>query len=189
MQIPLSLQLIYPILLIYGFITILRALMQYLDSDFHNPISQFIHRVTALPIKVLRIFVPRVQGSDSLSPIVLALLVSFAERILWMQSSGYGLDIPATSILTVAIVVERAINIMIIMILIRVVMSWVPLGMRNIERLIYTSTEPLMAFARRFIPSFGALDFTPILILLGLELISWIGVGSIQALGYRMLNL
>lgn len=189
MQIPLSLQLIYPILLIYGFITILRALMQYLDSDFHNPISQFIHRVTAIPIKFLRIFVPRVQGSDSLSPLVLALLVSFAERLLWMQSNGYGLDILATSILTIAIVIERAINIMIIVILIRVVMSWVPLGMRNIERLIYTSTEPLMAFARRFLPTFGALDFTPILILLALELISWIGVGSIEVLGYRMLSL
>ncbi|MDE0308602.1 MAG: YggT family protein [Acidiferrobacterales bacterium] len=188
MQIPLSLQLIYPILLIYGFIAILRALMQYLDSDFHNPISQFIHRVTALPIKLLRVFVPRVRGSDSLSPLVLALLVAFAERFVWMQSNGIGLDIPATSVLTIAIVLERAINVMIIVILIRVVMSWVPIGTRSIQRLIFTTTEPLMSFARRFIPPFGALDFTPILILLALEVVSWIGVGSIEVMGYRLLN-
>ena len=188
MQIPLSLQLIYPILLIYAFIAIMRALMQYLDADFHNPISQFIHRVTALPIKFLRIFVPRLQGSDALSPLVLALLVSGAERLLWIHSDGIGLDIPATSVLTIAIVLERTINIMIIAILIRVVMSWVPIGMLNIERLIYTATEPLMAIARRFLPPFGGLDFTPILILLGLKLISWIGVGSIQALGDQILR-
>ena len=187
MQIPLSLQIIYPFVQFYAFIAILRALMQYLDADFHNPVSRFIHRLTSFPIKLLRTVVPRVHGADLLSPLVLVLLICGAERAILIHLSHYEITIPAVSLLTIAIVLDRAITIMIIAILVRVVMSWIPMGLKRIERLIYTSTEPLMARARRVLPQFGGLDFSPILVLLALNVIDWVGVSNIQATGNSML--
>ena len=188
MQIPLSLQIIYPFVQFYAFIAILRALMQYLDADFHNPVSRFIHRLTSLPIKLLRTVVPRVHGADLLSPLILALLVSGIDRAILIHLSHYQLTIPSVTLLTIAIVLDRAITIMIIAILVRVVMSWIPMGLKKVQRLIYTSTEPLMARARRFLPTFGGLDFSPILVLLLLNVIDWVGVSNIEAMGNRMLT-
>ena len=187
MQTPLSLQLIVPFLQFYAFIAIMRALMQYLDADFHHPISRFVHSMTSLPIRLLRVVVPRVHGADLLSPLALALLVCGIEQGMLILASPYGLSIPAVVFLTIAIVLDRAITILLIAVLIRVIMSWVPLGLRNTERLIYSCTEPLMARARRILPQFGGLDFSPIAVLLAFEVFSWIGVGFLEAVGKNLL--
>ena len=188
MQIPVSLELLQTFLVVYAFVAILRAMMQYLDADFHNPISQFIHRITNLPIKMLRIVVPRVGGADMLSPLVLALLVCGAERAILIYSYIEQFNIFATAVLTVAIVLDRALTIMIIAILAHVVMSWIPMKFTGFQRLVFTFTRPILARAQGIIPTFGALDFSPILVLLGLEIISWIVVGPLEAFGARLLN-
>ena len=187
MEIPLQIQLIHPLLQIYAFVVILRALMQYLDADFYNPISQFIDRLTVIPIKLLRIVLPRINGADVLSPLVLVLLVCAADRAVLIAANQLGVDIVATAVLAVAIALDRAITIIIIAILVRILMSWVPIGLKNLQRLVFTATEPIMGPARRMLPTLGPLDFSPILVLLGLEIISWIGVGTIEALGNRLL--
>ncbi len=188
MQIPLSVQLLYPLIQIYTFVVILRAMMQYLDADFHNTFSQVVNRLTSLPIRILRIVTPRIQGSDMLSPLVLVMLVAGADRAVVISLSPFDMSVPALVVMTIAVVIDRAITIMIIAILIRVVLSWVRLGFNNFERLVATFTEPVMRPARRLLPSFGGLDFTPILVLLGLELTSWIAVGFLDAAGLQMLR-
>ena len=57
-------------------------------------------------------------------------------------------------------------------ILLRVLFSWINLGPGNaLTRLIYQITEPILAPLRRYIPSFGGLDITPMVALLLLELL------------------
>ncbi len=188
MEIPISVDLVRQLVEVYAIITILRALLQYFDADFHNRVSQFIDLATRIPIRILRKFVPRVAGADFGSPLVLALIVTGIERYLYISSLGFNSNIFALLILAPAKILDYTISILIIAILVRIVMSWVIRSYTPITRLIFTFTEPIMRPARRVIPTFGGLDFSPILVLLLLNLADSIGVRFLESLGSQMLG-
>jgi YggT family protein len=57
-------------------------------------------------------------------------------------------------------------------VLLRVLFSWINPDPRNaLVHLIYQITEPILAPLRRYIPSLGGLDITPMIALLLLELL------------------
>lgn len=185
---PIPLGLIRTLLEIYAVIAVLRALLQYTDADFHNRASQFIDRATIVPIRILRRFVPRVAGSDLGSPFILAFIVTSIERYLFFALEGVDGNVFALLILTPAKLIDYAITIFIFAVLIRVVMSWVAPRINPFTRLILTFTEPILRPARRVIPTFGGLDFSPILVLVLLNLADSFGVGFLESLGYQMLG-
>ncbi len=188
MDIPVSIDILQAMVKVYAFVAIMRAMMQYLDVDFNVPISQVIHRLTVMPINLLRIVVPRIRGSDIGSPLVLALLVTALERFIAFSAADLEWNIIALLFLSAAKVLDYALTIMICAVLIRIIMSWVVRRVTVFSRLIYSATEPVLAPARRFVPSIGGLDFSPILVLLSIEIIDWIGVGILETIGYSFLG-
>jgi YggT family protein len=59
-----------------------------------------------------------------------------------------------------------------VILLVRVVLSWVdPRYERPFGRFVYRVTEPFLAPIRRVLPSTGALDLSPLILLLGLGLV------------------
>ncbi len=188
MDLSISLNFLRILLEVYAFVAVMRALMQYTDADFHNPFSQFIDRATSGPIRALRKLVPRISGKDLLSPLVLALVVIAIERLMFINAQGFSDNGLALLILTPAKFLDHAITIFIFAVLIRVVISWVIPRITPFTRLILTFTEPIMRPARRIIPTFAGLDFSPILVLILLELANSIGVAFLESLGYQMLG-
>jgi YggT family protein len=66
----------------------------------------------------------------------------------------------------------------------RVIVSWVRVSPYHptwgpVVRFIYQATEPLMEPVRRFLPAMGGLDFSPIIVLLGLDLLRTLVVGML----------
>lgn len=63
-------------------------------------------------------------------------------------------------------------------ILIRVILSWVtmfwspPSSLSPAIRVIYDLTEPVLGFVRRYIPALGGLDLSPLVLILGVQLIA-----------------
>jgi YggT family protein len=60
----------------------------------------------------------------------------------------------------------------------RIILSWVTMGswsppsaLAPVIRVIYDLTEPVMGFARRYIPPVGALDISPIFIFIILAIV------------------
>ncbi len=54
-----------------------------------------------------------------------------------------------------------------------VIVSWMRLPRSNpIARVIYTLTEPVLAPIRGVLPAMGGLDFSPMVLLIGLQLLS-----------------
>ena len=186
MTIPISISLLQTAVKLFAIVAVARALLQYLDADFHNFISQFIYRVTLLPIKLLRIFVPRIGGRDHATPLALAVLTAGCERYLFIVGTGNEIDVFGLVVLTIARVIEFGIGLMVVAVLALVVLSWVSKRITDVYRLVLTLTEPLILPVRRRLPSFGTLDFSPIVVLLLLELTEWLIVGSLEAAGYRM---
>ena len=68
------------------------------------------------------------------------------------------------------------------------VLSWVnPTARHPILEIVYDLTEPLLAPARRALPATGGFDFSPILILVGLQLVNLLLVDPIRDAGRLML--
>ena len=66
----------------------------------------------------------------------------------------------------------QLIDLYTIVILAAVVLSWIRLSPVNpVVRFVHTLTEPVLGAARRVIPPFGGLDLSPILVLVGLQVI------------------
>ena len=58
-------------------------------------------------------------------------------------------------------------------ILVRVIMSWVPLRLPfGLNELVWNVTEPVLAPIRRFLPMAGGFDFSPLIALLLIQLIA-----------------
>ena len=183
-------QYLHTIVKLFAVLAVARALLQYLNADFNNVVSQFIFRVTVLPIKVLRVFVPRVGGKDLLSPLVLAFLITSLERYLYFKGIGTDAQVLGLIVLTFSKVIEYALGLMVVAIIGVVIFSWISTSSRftGIYRLVITLTQPLMVPIGRFFPAqFGGLDFTPIIALLLLELTEWIAVGILESVGYGMI--
>jgi YggT family protein len=63
-------------------------------------------------------------------------------------------------------------NILYILILVRVIMSWIrPNPYHPLVQIVYQFTEPIMVPARRLIPPMNGIDFSPMVVLIALSLI------------------
>lgn len=68
------------------------------------------------------------------------------------------------------------INLYTFVLLLRVVMSWFPPSssqspMASVQSWLYKMTEPVLAPIRRALPSMGGLDFSPMLLLIALQIL------------------
>ena len=73
------------------------------------------------------------------------------------------------------------------LILARVILSWIRVDPYHpvwgpILRFVFQATEPIMQPVRRMLPSMGGLDLSPIIVLLGLDLIRGLIVQVLQGM-------
>ena len=62
-----------------------------------------------------------------------------------------------------------------IAIILRAILSWIyPAQTNTLAMVLFRLTEPLLAPLRRILPRYGALDFSPFLAIVLLQLIAWL---------------
>jgi len=72
----------------------------------------------------------------------------------------------------VAYIIDRAFYVYYILILVRVVLSYIRTDPYHpLVRFVYEVTEPVLGFFRRLIPPLGMVDLSPIVALFALELV------------------
>lgn len=71
-------------------------------------------------------------------------------------------------------IVSFALSVYQIILLGRVLLSWIPnMDYRNpIVRFLYAATEPILEPIRRMLPSTGGMDFSPLIVFLGIAVIN-----------------
>ena len=69
----------------------------------------------------------------------------------------------------------QLLNIYLLVVFIRIVLSWFPMNpggaMARVQDVLYKATEPLLGFARRFLPPMGGFDLSPIVVILFLQIV------------------
>lgn len=168
---------------LYLLIVLLRFVLQLVRANFYNPLCQFVVKATQPLLKPLRRVIPSLFGLD-MSSLVLAILVQLAlmalTLLLTYGTTGNPLQLFIWSIIGVT---ALFLKIFFWAMVISIILSWVAPGSHNPgAELVNQICEPALAPFRRFLPSMGGLDLSPIFAFLVLKLIDMLVINNLAAM-------
>ena len=155
---------------LYVFALTLRMLFQWCGADHRNPLSQFLIKVTHPPLKWMRRVIPSIGHLDT-SALVLALLLETASGLLVAYLEGEFPALGVYFVIAVGKMTELVLDIYFYAIVFRALLSWFNPGTYNpAVMLLFSLTEPLLAFGRRLLPPTSGIDLSPIIPLVAIHL-------------------
>ena len=152
--------------LLAGFL-ILRFWMQALRVRPPNQIAQAIFQTTDWIVQPLRRMIPGVGGYDwasVIATILVALLASLIECAFLPQ-----LRIVDVVVLAVFMALRWFIYGLILLIVLEVILSWIN-PHAPLAPFVHSMNAPILAPIRKLLPSFGGMDFSPLVALLVLQI-------------------
>lgn len=161
---------------LYVMVLLLRIWMQWVHSDFYNPFSQFVVKITQPIVGPLRRIIPSLGPIDSASLLLAYLLMTIKFPLLLLIGSGSISLSPYNLLFGVIALVKAAGYLIFWIMIIRALMSWVSQGRSPMDYLLHQLTEPLMAPIRRILPAMGGIDFSAMVVILILYLINFLGM-------------
>jgi len=169
---------------IYLFLVLLRFLFQLVRADFNNPISQFLVKATNPPLRPLRRIIPSIAGID-LASIVLLMIIQLIALALKHVALGLSFQPLGLFVLASAELISLTLTLFQITILAQIILSWVgPQTQNPVISLLYCLNEPIMRPARRILPPFSGFDFSPILVLIVIQLLKILLVAPLYNFGH-----
>jgi YggT family protein len=172
---------------IYIFAVLLRFLLQLVRADFYNPLCQAIVAVTNPPLRPMRRYIPALRGLDT-SSVILLLVLQMINTWLIAMILGAAPSVSGLIVVALAELLSKTVWTFIGAIIIQVILSWVAQGVYNpVISVIYSLTDPLLRPMRDFVPPLGGLDFSPLIVIILLNLVLMIGVAPVRDLGYSLL--
>ena len=166
---------------------VLRFLFQLFDVDYHNPITQFLVKITAPLLKPLRALLPK-TGNLDLASLLLALALTIAKFFLKLFITGQSANIAGIVVFSLADLLSVILTILLWAMIIRVILSWVnPDPGQPVVRLLIQITEPIMAPARRLIPPIGGLDLSPIAVFILISMTRMLVVAPIMDFASKLM--
>ena len=153
------------------YILLCRFILQMLNVDFFNPVSQAIVRMTDPPLNPLRRLLPFSKKYD-----FAAFLIAFSFQLLHVAVAALlyksNINLGGTILIGLANTLHKMLNLFTFSILGYVLISWLSHGGYNpFLDLIKSISLPLLSRTRRLLPSLGGLDFSPMLAIILLQLI------------------
>lgn len=174
------------------FALLLRALMQWVRLHPRNPLAPFVFSVTDWAVRPLRRLVPGFGGIDWAS-LLAAFLVAIALNVLLLLLSWATMGEMAASMslgrvvwsfgLTAALVwlLKSAVYLMMGIVLLQVILSWVN-PHAPIAAVLDELSRPFLDPIRRFVPTVGQVDLTPLVFFLILQILMIV----VQGLGMSL---
>jgi YggT family protein len=172
---------------IYILFVVLRFLLAWVRADFYNPISQAIVKITNPALLPLRRLIPGYGGVDW-SSVVLMLLLKIVElELVGLVIFGKLLAPAGVLVIAVAELLRLTIYIFMFAVFVQVVLSWVTPGAYNpFTVILYRLTEPLLRPARQLLPPIGGFDFSPVVVLVLLNLTIILIINPLLGVGGRL---
>lgn len=155
----------------FMFVVVMRFLLQLVKADFYNPFCQFVARLTNPILVPLRKVIPGFFGLDFAT----ILLMYGLELLQLSVTSELAIHHVSPFVFFVALIsgVQYILNILFFVILGRAILSWLsPNPYHPFVSVLTELSEPLLARARRVIPMISGIDLSPLIVLLGLQVIS-----------------
>lgn len=178
--------LVQTIFFLYILAVLLRFLLQLVRADFYNPLVQALVKITNPPLIPLRRVIPGFGGLD-VAGIVLLLGLQILELVLVGLIRDASFSLPGLLIMSIAELLVLVLNVYLVAIIIQAVLSWVNPGTYSpFTALLDRLTEPVLEPARRLLPPIGGLDLSPILVLIGIQLLKILLYAPLMEFGLSM---
>lgn len=163
---------------------LLRVLAEAWRADFHNPLCQFLYRATNPVVGPLRRFIPSWRRIN-LAALVLAWLVEIVKLALLCATMGVTPRVAGLLVLGIAELADFVLIFYLVLIFAWALMSFLTIDSRNpLVPLINQFVQPVMQPLQRRLPTFGGIDFSPmvaivvVLLLRALVLQPWLDIGQ-----------
>jgi YggT family protein len=158
---------------LYMAIVALRIIMQWAEWEYHNPVVTMIIRVTQVPVKFLRRFIPAIGRWDTATIILLLLLSMIKLVFISLLKTGIP-QVSAFLMLILTDIFSLFITLFTVSIIVEVILSWLsPQGSYNpITPLITRMNTPILKPIRQMLPTMGGIDLSPLIALLGIQILS-----------------
>ena len=162
---------------VYTGAVLLRFLMQQVRADFYNPLAQAVMKLTNPLLLPLRRVI-RPWNRIDLASLVLILLLQLVNVLLvtfLANLTDYNLSYTPGYLLmwTFIKLVYILLNLYFFSILTEVVLSWFGQGRSPLDGMLRPLNAPLLGPVRRLLPPLGGLDFSPLVVLLLLQVIDY----------------
>ena len=167
---------------------LLRFFMQLMRAPFNNPLGLMVISLTDFAVKPMRSIVPSFKKLD-LSTLLLALITQLLLQLslIWLRDFPIGLAGQSAWIALFGLsflgVLKTSIDVFFYAILLQVILSWVN-PQSPVSGVLQSLTEPLLAPIRRLLPTASGLDFSPLVVLI---LIQMINISIIKTLETNLL--
>ena len=167
---------------------LLRFFMQLMRAPFNNPLGLMVISLTDFAVKPMRSIVPSFKKLD-LSTLLLALITQLLLQLslIWLREFPMGLAGQSAWIALFGLsflgVLKTSIDVFFYAILLQVILSWVN-PQSPVSGVLQSLTEPLLAPIRRLLPTASGLDFSPLVVLI---LIQMINISIIKTLETNLL--
>lgn len=166
---------------------LLRLLFQVVRADFYNPLCQAIVTVTNPVLRPLRRYIPALLTIDTAS-VLLILALQLVNTYLVALVVGVTPKLAGLLVVAVAEIANKTVWIFLGAVVVQIVLSWVaPGGYNPVIGVIHALSEPLLRPARRLLPPLGGLDFSPMVVVIGLNLVLMLAVAPLRDIGYSLL--
>ena len=150
---------------------LLRLLLGFARASFHNPLSQFLVKVTNPVLIPMRRYIPAI-GSIDTSAVVLAFGLMLIKTSLLLLLSTGNLHFPASIFLALGELIKTIIWVYIFALIIQAIISWVGNTQGNpLIPLVNSLTNPLLRPIRKVVPLIGMMDLSPMVAILGLNIL------------------
>lgn len=156
---------------LYIIAVVIRLLLGFARASFHNPLSQFLVRVTNPVLLPLRRFIPAI-GSIDTSAILLAYGLTLVKISLLFLITRGAIMFPESLFVALGDLLKTIIWVYIIALILQAVISWVGSAQGNpVSPLINSLTNPILRPIRKIVPLVGMMDLSPLVAILGLNIL------------------
>lgn len=155
---------------------LLRFFMQLLRSPFNNPFGLMVITLTDFAVKPVRRIIPSFKKID-LSTLFLALITQLILQFSLLLLRDFPIFVAGETAwlsfigLSFLGILRTALDVFFYAILLQVILSWVN-PHSPFSRVLDTLTRPILTPIRRLIPSTNGLDFSPLVALILLQMVS-----------------
>lgn len=148
------------------YVVLIRFWMQWLRADFRNEIGAFIIRATNPIVIPLRKVLPPIAKIDT-ATIVVAYIIAVIKIVVIMQILGQQTQLFLYFLWGFGVLLRSTIYLFLAAIFISIIASWFARGSHHpILNVVGSISEPILAPARRLIPPIAGIDFSPIIVIL-----------------------
>lgn len=176
--------LIQSIFDLYIFILLLRVILQWVNTDSHNPLFVLVAKLTNPPLRPICRLIPSLHGID-LAAILLLLGLEMLKIafLVWLQINTAP-HLIGLVVLGFAELLNQLINIFFYAVIALTILSWIsPLAHGPLVEILVRISEPLIKPIRGILPSISGLDFSPLILIIGLKLLTIFLVQPLAQIG------